>query len=109
MTTPSVRSDDITADDLAPGKAASRGGIGRFGAELTGVAFVLPFLIAYGLFLIWPAILGARISLFDWSLTGSGTGDFVGLRNYREVWNDPNFWERYSTRRCSPSSPSPPW
>ena len=93
MTTPSIRSDDIAPARMARRQSGARPRRGRFGPELTGFAFVLPFLVAYGLFLIWPAILGARISLFDWSLTGSGTGDFVGLDNYREVWNDPNFWE----------------
>jgi multiple sugar transport system permease protein len=60
--------------------------------DLTGYLFVLPFLIAYGLFLLWPVILGLRMSFFDWSLVGTGTTDFLGLANYRELFADPNFW-----------------
>ena len=60
--------------------------------DLTGYLFVLPFLIAYGLFLVWPVILGLRMSFFDWSLVGTGTRDFLGLANYRELFGDPNFW-----------------
>ena len=60
--------------------------------DLTGYLFVLPFLIAYGLFLLWPVILGLRMSFFDWSLVGTGTTDFLGLANYRELFADPDFW-----------------
>ena len=61
-------------------------------SDLAGLGFVLPFLIAYGLFLVWPVIQGFRMSLFNWSLTGSGTDDFMGFSNYRETLQDPNFW-----------------
>ena len=60
--------------------------------DFTGYLFVLPFLIAYGLFLVWPVILGLRMSFFDWSLVGTGTTDFLGLANYRELFADPDFW-----------------
>ncbi len=59
---------------------------------LTGFAFVLPFLIAYLLFLLWPIILGFRMSFFNWSLVGKGVADFAGFRNYGEALNDPFFW-----------------
>ena len=79
----------------APGRTASLPRAGQGAGErsdLIGLAFVLPFLIAYGLFLIWPIIQGFRMSLFNWSLTGSGTDEFMGLGNYREAFNDANFW-----------------
>ena len=60
--------------------------------DLTCYLFVLPFLIAYGLFLVWPLILGLRMSFFDWSLVGTGTRDFLGLANFRELFGDPDFW-----------------
>ena len=61
-------------------------------SDLAGLGFVLPFLVAYGLFLIWPVIQLVRMSFFNWSLTGSGTDEFLGLGNYRETLSDPNFW-----------------
>lgn len=60
--------------------------------DRTGYLFVLPFLIAYALFLVWPVILGLRMSFFDWSLVGTGTRDFLGLSNYTELFGDPDFW-----------------
>jgi multiple sugar transport system permease protein len=70
---------------------SKKAGSGR-GTDLTGYLFVLPFLIAYGLFLVWPVILGLRMSFFDWSLVGTGTRDFLGLSNFRELFSDPDFW-----------------
>jgi multiple sugar transport system permease protein len=60
--------------------------------DLTGLIFLLPFLIAYALFLIWPIILGFRMSLFNWSLVSGGASEFLGLENYRELFGDPVFW-----------------
>lgn len=60
--------------------------------SLAGFGFVLPFLIVYLLFLLWPILLGLRMSFFNWSLTGSGTTAFRGLANYQELFNDPDFW-----------------
>ena len=59
---------------------------------MTGLGFVLPFLIMYALFLLWPIILGLRMSFFNWSLVGKGAPDFAGLANYGEALADPAFW-----------------
>jgi multiple sugar transport system permease protein len=58
----------------------------------TGLIFLLPFLVAYTLFLIWPIILGFRMSFFNWSLVSGGASEFLGLENYRELFGDPVFW-----------------
>jgi multiple sugar transport system permease protein len=60
--------------------------------DLTGFLFVLPFLVFYVLFLIWPVILGLRMSFFDWSLVGTGVRQFLGFANYSELFADPDFW-----------------
>ena len=60
--------------------------------DLTGFLFVLPFLLFYAAFLVWPVILGLRMSFFDWSLVGTGTRQFLGLANFRELFADPDFW-----------------
>jgi multiple sugar transport system permease protein len=60
--------------------------------DLAGYLFVLPFLVAYVAFFVWPVILGFRMSLTDWSLVGTGTRDFLGLANYAEVLSDSAFW-----------------
>ncbi|CAA9543089.1 MAG: ABC transporter, permease protein 1 (cluster 1, maltose/g3p/polyamine/iron) [uncultured Thermomicrobiales bacterium] len=81
-----------TPGRTAPVRRAGQGQTASWRSSLAGVGFVIPFLVAYGLFLVWPVIQGFRMSLFNWSLTGSGTTDFLGLGNYREAWADPNFW-----------------
>lgn len=65
----------------------------RWRINLSGYGFMLPFLIVYVLFLLWPVILMLRMSFFNWSLDGHGTTDFLGLGNYGAVLSDPNFWQ----------------
>ena len=67
-------------------------GIPPWRKDLVGFGFVLPFLIAYTLFLLWPVLLGLRMSFYNWNLAGGGTSDFRGLGNYQELFGDPNFW-----------------
>ncbi|WP_216853846.1 carbohydrate ABC transporter permease [Phytoactinopolyspora halotolerans] len=52
-----------------------------------GVWFVAPFIVLYLVFLLTPIALGLVTSFFNTSLAG-GTGDFVGLGNYRELLAD---------------------
>jgi multiple sugar transport system permease protein len=59
----------------------------------SGVWFCVPFLVVYAAFLIYPMLLGVRLSLFNWSLTGTGTDQFLGLGNYRELIADDAVWE----------------
>lgn len=59
----------------------------------SGGWFCVPFLFVYIAFLIYPMLLGLRMSFFDWSLTGSGTDDFLGLDNYREMLGDEAVWQ----------------
>src|SRR5262245_58890119 len=64
----------------------------RWRTDMVGTGFVLPFLIVYALFLIWPVILGVRMSFFNWTISGAGSSDFLGLANYQELFSDPDFW-----------------
>lgn len=56
-----------------------------------GLVFTAPFLLLYALFLVWPLLLGLRMSLGDDDITGAG-GTFVGLDNYAEALGDPDVW-----------------
>ncbi|MGH3144288.1 MAG: carbohydrate ABC transporter permease [Rubrobacter sp.] len=60
-------------------------------SDLAGYLFVLPFLIAYAVFLIFPVLLGLRMSFYNASLVGADS-QFLGLANYRELFGDPDFW-----------------
>ena len=52
--------------------------------------FVTPALLLMGLFVAWPVVSAARMSLYRWRGFGP-MDDFVGLRNFRRVLTDPVF------------------
>lgn len=58
----------------------------------SGFWFVVPFLVAFAMFLLWPIVSGLWMSLTNQSLTGSGAG-FTGLSNYAEALADPAVWQ----------------
>jgi ABC-type sugar transport system permease subunit len=76
----------------AKAAAEARAQSKRLRIDLAGFGFVLPFLFFYVLFLIWPILLGLRMSFFNWTITGRGASDFLGLANYLEAFSDPDFW-----------------
>jgi ABC-type sugar transport system permease subunit len=71
----------------AAGKKETGGGR----TDLVGYLFVAPFLIAYAAFLIFPVLLGLRMSFYNASLVGTDA-QFLGLANYKELFGDPDFW-----------------
>lgn len=75
-----------TAQTMGTKKDTSRGR-----TDLAGYLFVLPFLLAYVAFLIFPVLLGLRMSFYNASLVGADS-QFLGLANYRELFGDPDFW-----------------
>lgn len=53
--------------------------------------FLVPVLVAYAVFFLYPALRAFYISLFDWNgFTSKMT--FVGLGNFRELFGDHSFW-----------------
>lgn len=61
--------------------AASRG----------AVWFTVPYLVVFGLFLVWPIVYGLWMSLTDQSLAATRVR-VVGLANYVEALTDPEVW-----------------
>lgn len=57
---------------------------------LIAMAFVLPFLILYTVFTIWPVIQGFYVSLHKWGLMGKQK--FIAWDNYAKFIGDKNFW-----------------
>lgn len=53
----------------------------------TYLLFILPGAIFYTLFVVYPILSAARISLYQWN--GIGEQIFVGLGNYRELFSNP--------------------
>ncbi|MDQ0676704.1 ABC-type sugar transport system permease subunit [Arthrobacter pascens] len=59
--------------------------------NIHGWAFSAPFLAFFLIFLVWPMISGAYMSLTGKSLTGANSG-FIGLANYAEAFGDSDMW-----------------
>jgi len=57
--------------------------------------FLLPTVLLYSAYTIWPVLASAWYSLLDWNgFDQSGT--FVGLANYSELLADPLFWNAFT-------------
>src|SRR5690625_2967739 len=59
--------------------------------NVRGWLYVAPFLIAFGLFLIWPTIYGLWMSFTGVSLARTND-EFIGLANWTEALGDPQVW-----------------
>lgn len=71
--------------------AASSGAPRRRSRQGVAVTlFLLPALVVYGLFVLFPIVQAAWYSLFDWNGLGPLT-DFIGLENYSDALTDPVF------------------
>lgn len=55
------------------------------------ILFILPALMVYLPFFVYPSLSALRVSLFDWSGFVPQM-KFVGLANFRELAKDPIFW-----------------
>jgi multiple sugar transport system permease protein len=56
-----------------------------------GIWFVLPFLLVYAAFVLWPLLYGLGLSFFDTSLVRTESR-FVGFDNYALLFSDPEVW-----------------
>lgn len=73
-------------------KPAMKGTINRSARQeaITGLLFILPALIGFGLFYLYPAIRGLTISFTDWNMLREPS--FVGIENYKQLFQDEKFW-----------------
>lgn len=53
--------------------------------------FLIPSLLILGTFLIIPILEAFQWSLLDYKII-AGSGEFVGLSNFKEIFTDANFW-----------------
>ena len=69
-----------------------RGGVSRTRATLSALSFLAPFLLVYGVFLLYPVVQAFYMSGFNWDLL-SGNNTFIGLDNYtRMLWGSSMVW-----------------
>jgi multiple sugar transport system permease protein len=52
--------------------------------------FLAPALVMFCVYVIAPIFESMALSLYVWD--GLGTPEFVGLKNYFDLWEDPDFW-----------------
>ena len=63
---------------------------GNFHQTLAPILFLLPNLIIFSVFIIYPAFMGLRLSFMN---SGIFTGNqFVGLANFRTLFQDEVYW-----------------
>lgn len=58
---------------------------------LLGYLFILPAVVGFLVFYLYPAVRGLLISFTDWNLLSDPEN--VGLGNYRELFADEKFWQ----------------
>lgn len=59
------------------------------------LALLLPYLIAFGLFLAYPILRALYMSFFDWGIFGPN--EFVGLQNYVGLFSEGRFLRAFWT------------
>ncbi|MGN9788275.1 carbohydrate ABC transporter permease [Nonomuraea sp. ZG12] len=57
-------------------------------------AFLVPMVLLFGAFTIWPMIASWWYAFFDWDGVGAAT-DWVGLANFGEVLGNEMFWQSF--------------
>ena len=60
-----------------------------------GFYFVLPTLIIYGIFLIYPMLSAFHYSFYKWNMISESK--YVGLKHYIRMFGDRRFWNSYLT------------
>jgi multiple sugar transport system permease protein len=76
------------------GSAPRGGGSERFSPlQLGAWGFLLPFLTAYALFMLYPVVQAGVLSFFDWDFLDVNRRDWIGLSNYRRMlWGTEMTW-----------------
>jgi multiple sugar transport system permease protein len=87
-TSPSVA---VPAPALPPPSQPLAGARRRPDDRRVAWLFVLPVLIGFAVFYLYPTVRGAWYSLTDYSLLN--TPQYVGADNYADLATDPKFWD----------------
>lgn len=75
----------------APRAGTPRGVLARLWTDRWIYLFLLPTAVLYSMYALWPIGVSWWYSLLDWNGFGD-SGTYIGLDNYREVFQDGFFW-----------------
>lgn len=64
--------------------------------QLTGVLFLLPYALSFGLFLLLPIGVALYLSVMQYDLTAKDQISFVGTKNYADAWADGYFQQAFT-------------
>lgn len=83
----------MSAIDRFKGGGGVLSNLSRSRKELIeGILFSLPYLVLFGVFLLYPLLMGGYMSLFEWNAFFPSRSEFIGLGNYTHLFGDPQFW-----------------
>src|SRR5687768_7013346 len=85
-----------TATTPRPGGRALRreGLFGRLRKHWWSYVFLLPMVLLFGAFTVWPMIASWWYAFFDWDGVGAPT-EWVGADNFTEVLGNDQFWQAF--------------
>jgi len=59
---------------------------------LVAMAFLLPNLLGFLVFTTFPVLLSLYMSFTNWTLKAGRPLEWVGLRNYADIFSSGTFW-----------------
>ena len=71
-------------------KGKKRGFFKALSDNRVAYAYIAPFFILFGIFSLFPILMGFGLSFFRWD--GMSTMHFIGLENYLNLFQDVLFW-----------------
>ncbi len=60
--------------------------------QLEPIPFLVPGLVLFAIFVLWPLAQGLRVSFYEWSIMPGAEQHFVGWANFRRAFQDPVAW-----------------
>ncbi|WP_312877664.1 carbohydrate ABC transporter permease [Lentzea indica] len=90
MTAVLSKVDRGRAEEARP-RPPRRHRMSRLDAKVSPYLFVAPFFVLFGAIGLFPLLYTAYVSLFDWEV-GADDPTFIGLENYRTLFDDGQFW-----------------
>ena len=67
----------------------------NYNLQKKGIYFILPTLVTYGIFLIYPMFSAFNYSLYKWNLISEKK--YVGIGNFIRLYGDKRFWNSFYT------------